>query len=66
MKIWDVKNSKTIDDQILKELERKVGIKICPKCKVTWPALTTLDAYRKHLTANKVHPGKKCEEYNNG
>jgi hypothetical protein len=34
----------------------------CKKCGETWPALTTVDAYFKHLRANKVHKGEPCEK----
>jgi len=32
----------------------------CTKCGEEWPAYTTVDAYKKHIRANKVHPGEQC------
>lgn len=32
------------------------------KCGAQWPAMTTIEAYRNYLKANKEHPGRSCEE----
>lgn len=29
-------------------------------CGSRWPSATTVDAYRNHIRANKVHPHKTC------
>ena len=34
----------------------------CPVCKSSWPAATSVEAYRNYRHADRMHPDKPCDE----